>query len=296
MIHGGAGAIHEKQDYKDSIEGILAHGAKLLESGESALTAVEACVSMLEDDPLYNAGKGSVLNADGKVEMDAAIMNGAHLEAGAIAGVTNIKNPIQLARKVMEESKHVFLIGEGANQFAKSTEAKIQDDEYFIIPKRVEQLEKARKNSSMTLDHDAPEGNTNEKFGTVGAVARDLDGNLAAATSTGGLVNKKFGRVGDSPIVGSGVYADNETCAVSATGFGEHFLRTALAKEISSIIAYQKVAAPEAAQLGIDYLVRKVEGLGGVIVIDADGNCGDAISTPDMIRGSVREGSDPQFR
>lgn len=287
MIHGGSGMIGNIKEYSPSLRVILDAGEEMLASGSSSIDVVERCVSMLEDDPLYNAGHGSVLNNKGKIEMDASIMNGQSLAAGAVAAVYGIKNPVCLARAVMDKSRNVLLIADGAMDFARENNILAMPDEYFLTEDRRLQWEKATKENVVGLDHNLSQ---NKKFGTVGAVVIDKFGNLAAATSTGGLVNKKYGRVGDTPIIGAGVYADNETCAVSATGIGEHFLRTVLAKTISEIIRHQKVGAGEAAQIGIKYLVRKVKGFGGVIVIDKDGHCGSAFSTPMMIHGSVCEG------
>jgi L-asparaginase / beta-aspartyl-peptidase len=296
MIHGGAGALEDLQHeaseatFHQSITAILEQGRQRLEQGCSALDAVEFCVTRLEDDPLYNAGRGSVLNAEGKVEMDAALMNGSDLRAGAVACVRHIKNPIALARRVLEHGEHVLLMGNGALAFAQFCEIETHPDDYFITAARIQQLAEAQAAGRMTLDHERIK--PSQKLGTVGAVARDLQGNLAAATSTGGLVNKRWGRVGDTPIVGAGVFADNETCAVSATGYGEQFLRTVLAKTISDFVQFQNMNAEAAAQVGIEYLVRKVQGDGGVIVIDTAGNCAAAQSTSGLIRGWIERGAD----
>lgn len=294
MIHGGAGALedlkHEasEAEFNQSITAILERGRHRLEAGASALDVVEYCVTLLENDRLYNAGCGSVLNAEGKVEMDAALMNGSDLRAGAVAGVSNIKNPISLARRVLERGEHVLLMGEGALEFARFCEIETHPDDYFITESRIKQLAEAQVAGRMTLDHERIK--PSQKLGTVGAVARDLQGNLAAATSTGGLVNKRWGRVGDTPIVGAGVFADNDTCAVSATGYGEQFLRTVLAKTISDLVLFRELDAAGAAQVGIDYLVAKVNGDGGVIVIDRSGRCAAAQSTSGMIRGWIELG------
>lgn len=291
MIHGGAGMSRNIEEYAPSLRRILEAGEKMLASDSPSLDVVEQCVSMLEDDPLYNAGRGSVLNSQGEIEMDASIMNGKNLSAGAVAAVRNIKNPVRLARMVMEKSQHVMLTAEGAMEFARGNNILTMPDEYFLTEDRRLQWEKAVAENTIALDHSLSQ-DKNKKLGTVGAVAMDTFGNLAAATSTGGLVNKKYGRVGDTPIIGAGVYSDNETCAVSATGIGEHFIRTVLAKTISEIVRHQNVNASEAAKMGIEYLVRKVNGLGGVIVIDKDGRCGSAFSTPTMIHGTVCEGGE----
>lgn len=299
MVHGGAGALDNVKDnktalrYLESIRGVLEHGRNILSLGGSALEAVETCASLLEDDPVFNAGCGSVLNEDGKVEMDAAIMDGRDLSAGAIAAINNIANPIQLARLVIAESEHVMLISDGAMQFADHCGMKRTPDHYFFTPDRIAQLEEARLKNRIMLDHDSDEmDGEDQKYGTIGAVAMDLAGNLAAATSTGGIVNKRKGRVGDSPIIGAGVYADNETCAVSATGYGEDFMRTVLAKTISDAMEMRGGDAHEAVEYGIDYLRRKVKGRGGVIVVDRFGNCAADFTTKKMIHGWIERGAE----
>jgi beta-aspartyl-peptidase (threonine type) len=303
MVHGGAGALDNVADekiavrYLESIRGILEHGRNVLELGGSALQAVETCASLLEDDPVFNAGCGSVLNEYGKVEMDAAIMDGRDLSAGAVAAVQNIPNPIQLARYVMTESEHVMLIGEGAMRFADHCGITRAPDNYFYTPDRVAQLEKARLLHKVMLDHDETDDDSeDQKYGTIGAVARDSNGNLAAATSTGGIVNKRMGRVGDSPIVGAGVYADNETCAVSATGYGEEFMRTVIAKTIADYVDMKGLDAAGATAAGIAYLKRKVSGRGGVIVIDHAGRCASGLTTKKMIHGWIENGGEAVVR
>jgi beta-aspartyl-peptidase (threonine type) len=303
MVHGGAGALDNIKDdktavrYLDSLRRTLEHGREILELGGSALQAVETCASLLEDDPVFNAGCGSVLNEDGRVEMDAAIMDGRDLSAGAIAAVSNIANPVQLARMVMTESEHVMLIAEGAMRFADHCGMEHAPEHYFYTPDRVEQLKRARLKHKIMLDHDDTEADSeDQKFGTIGAIARDPQGNLAAATSTGGIVNKRMGRVGDSPIVGAGVYADNETCAVSATGYGEDFMRSVISKTISDFIFMKNMNAVEATDAGIEYLRRKVKGRGGVIVIDRDGNCASGFTTRKMIHGWIEHGGEAVVR
>lgn len=294
MIHGGAGALEDlkyeasEAEFRDSIIAILEQGRDRLERGNSALDVVEYCVTLLEDNPLYNAGRGSVLNAEGHVEMDAALMNGQGLQAGAVACVSNIKNPISLARRVLDHGEHVLLAGAGALEFAEFCSIERCPHEYFVTQNRIQQLAEAHAAGRMTLDHERIK--PSQKLGTVGAVARDLQGNLAAATSTGGLVNKRWSRVGDTPIIGAGVFADNETCAVSATGYGEQFLRTVVAKTISDYVMFRGLEAQAAAKAGIDYLVAKVNGDGGVIVIDGAGHCGAAQSTSGMIHGWIERG------
>ena len=294
MVHGGSGALeHIRREgsetaFTRSICRILEGGREILTTGGTALDAVEYCAAALEDDPLYNAGHGSVLNEYGEVEMDAAIMEGRTLDAGAVAGITNVKNPISLARRVLEKSEHVMLIGKGAREFAKLCGVEMMTDDYFVIESRIQQWREAQQAGGMMLDHEDAE--PQYKLGTIGAVARDREGNLAAATSTGGIVNKRWGRVGDSPIVGAGVFADNGTCAVSATGYGEQFQRTVLSKMISDCIYFKDMTAAEAANTGIQYLVEKVNGLGGVIVIDRHGNCAVGHSTSGMIYGFIEHG------
>ena len=296
MIHGGAGALEDlkyeasEAEFNQSITTILEQGRHRLERGDSSLDVVEYCVMLLENDRLYNAGCGSVLNADGKVEMDAALMNGKDLQAGAVAGIRQIKNPIALARMVLNRGEHVLLMGDGALEFARFCEVETYPEDYFITASRIKQLAEVQVTGRMTLDHEKIK--PSQKLGTVGAVARDLQGNLAAATSTGGLVNKRWGRVGDTPIVGAGVFADNDTCAVSATGYGEQFLRTVLAKTISDFVLFKGLDAADAARAGIEYLVAKVNGDGGVIVIDNQGRCGAAQSTSGLIRGWIELGGE----
>jgi beta-aspartyl-peptidase (threonine type) len=296
MIHGGAGALDNVSDeriavrYLESIRVILEHGREILERGASAVEAVESCASQLEDDPLFNAGCGSVLNENGKVELDAGIMDGSSLHAGAVAGVSNIANPVQLARLIMDGSEHVMLIGDGALEFAKHCRMRLMPDHYFFTPDRIKQLEQARLHGRMTLDHDN-EGE-DQKYGTIGAIARDRNGNLAAATSTGGIVNKRMGRVGDSPIIGAGVFADNASCAISATGYGEDFMRCVFAKTVADLIELCDHDARTAVDEGLAYLRRKVAGRGGLICIDRDGRCASGMTTPKMIHGWIEHGGE----
>jgi beta-aspartyl-peptidase (threonine type) len=288
MIHGGAGTVPNPHDYDASLEAILKEGQALLAQGTAAIDVVERCVCMLEDDAHFNAGKGSVLTAERTVEMDAAIMNGADMKAGSVAGVVGVKNPIALARLVMDRTEHVMLTGSGAMHFAEEMHVPIESLDYFLTERRVKQLEEAKQQSKVVLDHSdmTPDG-VEKKFGTVGAVARDIHGSLAAATSTGGITNKKYGRVGDSPIIGAGVYAENATCAVSATGYGEQFIRTVLSKTVADIVRFKGASAEEAAREAIAYLVATVKGIGGVIVIDSAGRPASAMSSQNMIHGSA---------
>ena len=303
MLHGGAGTLDDVEDpqvagaYLDSIRQTLEHGRGILAQGGSALQAVEACASRLEDDPLFNAGRGAVLAEHGGVEMDAAIMQGRDLQAGAVAGVTGLANPVQLARMVMDRSEHVMLVAEGAMRFADDCGFARVPDSYFRSAERIAQLEQAQQNDRIMLDHDTADGDSGDhKLGTIGAVARDVNGSLAAATSTGGIVNKRRGRVGDSPIIGAGVYADDETCAVSATGYGEEFMRTVMAKTISDFVLMRGLGAQDATHAGIDYLVRKVRGRGGVIVIDKAGACAAAFTTRRMVHGWIERGGEAVAR
>lgn len=291
IIHGGCGAVNkfpkEKQkEFLESLKKIMASGEKLLAAGAQAVDVVENCVRLLEDDPLYNAGRGSVLNEKGGVEMDASIMDGRGLQAGAVAGLSSVKNPVSAARRVMEKSGHVFLIGEGAEKFAAKEKLARAKADYFITEHRVAQLKEAKKEARAGLDH----GDTVDKKGTVGAVAFDIYGNLAAATSTGGLVNKKFGRTGDSPLIGCGNYADNVTCGVSCTGIGEDFIRTSLAKYISDSIYFKGYKAKKAAKEARKYFKSQINGYGGFIIIDNQGRIAADYTTEGLIRAWVRKG------
>jgi beta-aspartyl-peptidase (threonine type) len=300
MVHGGAGDLDAAQDrqladsYRAGIRQALDQGRAILAGGGCALDAVEACAALLEDDPAFNAGRGSVLNEDGRVEMDAGIMDGRDLSAGAVAAVSGIANPVRLARLVMVHSGHVLLSGEGARRFAEQIGVPRVPDHYLLTPERVSELERLRK--------DAPTrpiqrgGDSRGKWGTIGAVARDLAGNLAAATSTGGIVNKRVGRVGDSPLIGAGLYADNESCAVSATGRGEDLMRTAIAKTVADIIEHKGVDAQSAVLRAMEYLQAKVAGRGGVIVIDRQGRCAAGWTTKGMIHGWIEHGAEAVCR
>jgi beta-aspartyl-peptidase (threonine type) len=295
MLHGGAGAFTDISDtdiagtWLDSIRAVLEQGRAMLAAGGSALDTVEACAALLEDDPHFNAGRGAVLNAAGRVELDAAIMDGRDLSAGAVAAVDGIANPVRLARRVLEGSEHVLLVAEGAMRFADECGMQRVPNDYFYTSRRIEQFRRLQQAESGTAagGESAPES----ECSTIGAVARDLHGNLAAATSSGGVLNKHAGRVGDSPLVGAGVYADNETCAVSATGCGEDFMRTVFAKTLADFIFMQGMDASRATAAGIEYLVRKVDGRGGAIVIDRHGNCASGFTTGKMIHGWIEKGA-----
>lgn len=288
VIHGGAGAIRAPERYAPSLRRIVEAGARLLEEGAGALDVVTHCVALLEDDPLFNAGCGSVLNAEGEAFCDASIMDGRSLAAGAVAGVKGVRNPVRLARLVMETTPHVFMIGAGAERLGRAHGLAFEGDSYFVTPARLEELARAKARGTVTLDHAEP---ISGKLGTVGAVARDGAGDLAAAASTGGLVNQMSGRVGDSPVIGAGVYADNESCAISCTGAGEKFLRTCLARTAALFVETQGLAAPEAAQAAVAYLMRRVQGSGGLIMVDRGGRCGVAHSTPGLLWASAENGN-----
>ncbi len=314
-IHGGAGTILKssmtaelESEYRNGLQNALESGWRILQKGGDALNAVEAAVCELENFPLFNAGRGSVFTHDGKNEMDAAIMNGANLQAGAVAFVKNVKNPIKLARLVMEKTEHILLAGDGANLFAVQMNAETADDDYFYTEHRYQQLLKAREEGVVQLDHAAEEfkiqdsgfkiqgskQNLNPKskiqnpksLGTVGAVACDEGGNLAAATSTAGMTNKKFGRIGDTPIIGAGTYADNQTCAVSCTGHGEFFMAGVTAYDVAARMKYKNIDLLQAAGETIEYLT-KIGGEGGFIAVDALGNIALPFNSDGMYRGFV---------
>tara|TARA_R110002020_G_scaffold293535_5_gene509204 strand:+ start:134748 stop:135677 length:930 start_codon:yes stop_codon:yes gene_type:complete len=287
-IHGGAGTLikgemtpSKEQAYKTQLQLATETGYRLLENGKSAIEAVETAVKILEDTPLFNAGKGSVFTAEGKHEMDAAIMNGENLKAGAVSLIFGIKNPISLAREVMQNSDHVFLAGEGAIEFAKLHGYKIENEDYFYDEYRFKQWQAVKGTAHFQLDHSAKK---DSKFGTVGAVACDTFGNLAAATSTGGMTNKKWGRIGDSPIIGSGTYANNKTCAVSCTGSGEYFLRGVVAYDVSCLIEYKGLSLEEATSTVIFERLKNLGGDGGLIAVNAQGEIATPFNTEGMYR------------
>lgn len=300
-IHGGAGTIHKSEmtdalenEYRNGLQNALQKGWEILQLNGSALDAVEATVIELENFPLFNAGKGSVFTHEGKNELDASIMDGTTLKAGAVAFVQNVKNPIKLARLVMEKTEHILLAGEGANEFAHEMKVEFETDEYFFAEHRYRQLLKAIEAGRVQLDHASEEvrNQTNPKseianpksLGTVGAVACDSLGNIAAATSTGGMTNKKFGRVGDTPIIGAGNYAENETCAVSCTGHGEFFMLGVTAYDIAARMKYKNLSLEDAANETIENLT-KIGGEGGFIAIDASGNVVMPFNSEGMYRG-----------
>jgi L-asparaginase / beta-aspartyl-peptidase len=306
MIHGGAGVIRRgslkperEKEYRTKLEEAVMTGYKALQNGKSSIDAVEAAVRILEDSPLFNAGKGAVFTADGKNELDAAIMNGKNLMAGAVAGLRRVKNPISLARAVMEKSPHVMMIGEGAEKFAVEAGIELVDPKYFWTQERWDSLQRIIKQEK-EKEKQKKEANTDKKvsqidlleepynkFGTVGAVALDKDGNLAAGTSTGGMTYKKYGRVGDVPIIGAGTYANNETCAVSATGWGEYFIRLGVARDICAQIELRGTPIQEAANLVIHQKLQKLGGDGGIIAIDRSGNMAISFNSEGMYRAYV---------
>lgn len=295
-IHGGAGTILKSMltpeletRYKQGLQEALNAGYQLLQKGGNALDAVEAAVCALEDNPLFNAGKGAVYTHQGDHEMDACIMDGRTLDAGAVCGVKSIKNPIRLCKSVMLHSGHVMLSGEGALDFAIQRGIETAPDEYFHTPFRYEQWIEIRDSDAYQLDHrksaeDSPihEG---KKFGTVGAVALDSFGNLAAATSTGGMTNKKYGRIGDSPVVGAGNYANNQTCAVSCTGHGEFFLRAVVAYDVSCLMEYRGYTLAQACEEVVKNKLVKLGGEGGLIAVDTQGNYELCFNSEGMYRG-----------
>jgi beta-aspartyl-peptidase (threonine type) len=302
VIHGGAGAIKKEKmtpekeaAYRSALEAALRAGYDVLEKGGAALDAIIASIKVMEDSPLFNAAKGAVFNHDGKNELDASLMDGRTLAAGAVAEVTTLKNPIVGAHLVMTKSKHVMLAGKGADDFAAAEGAETVPPEYYRTEERWEELQKAKEKE----EKEQKEGNQHsslqveEKFGTVGAVALDQHGNLAAATSTGGLTNKRFGRIGDSPIIGAGTYADNESCAVSATGQGEMFIRTVAAHEVAALVKYKKVSVEQAAQTVLDK-VRAIGGSGGLIVLDHEGHFTTPFNTDGMYRGTIGPDGKPE--
>lgn len=288
-IHGGAGTVSKlkmtkwkAEAYRQALTRAYTVGYMVLEKGGSALEAVTQAVVVLEDCPLFNAGKGSVFNHYGQIEMDASLMNGKNLKAGAIAGVPNVKNPILLAEQIMKKSKHVILSGERALEFAKEKGLTIEPQSYFEEEERYKQYQRALAKDTVILDHDERE---NSKFGTVGAVALDKKQNLAAATSTGGMVNKKYGRLGDSSLIGIGTYANNETCAISCTGHGEFYIRMVVAHEISARIKYGNQSLEQASHEVINEVLPKIGGRGGLIGIDRLGKIVLPFNTKGMYRG-----------
>lgn len=283
VIHGGAGTITRESltpeleaGYREQLTAALLAGYTILLDGGSALDAVQAAITLMEDSPLFNAGKGAVFNADGHNELDASIMDGSNLAAGAVAGVRQVKNPIKLARLVMEKSPHVLMSGAGAERFGEEYGIEMVSQDYYFTQRRWEALQRVKEEEVAAQEQ-----------GTVGAAALDRHGNLAAGTSTGGMTNKKFGRIGDSPIIGAGTYADNRTCAVSGTGHGEFFIRIAAAHDISALMAYRHLSLQAAADLVVNDKLAQLGAAGGVIAIDRQGQIAMPFNTPGMYRGYI---------
>ncbi|WP_242203121.1 isoaspartyl peptidase/L-asparaginase family protein [Aestuariivivens insulae] len=299
VIHGGAGTIlkqnitPEKEiAYRETLEKAIRTGYDILKNGGSSLDAVQNTINVLEDSPLFNAGKGAVFTHEGTNEHDASIMDGKTINAGASAGTTTVKNPINLARTVMDNSPHVLLSGKGAEQFAKAQGLEIVDPSYFYTENRFKSLQKIKEQEQSKLDHDTKisfydADIKDSKFGTVGCVALDKHGNLAAGTSTGGMTNKRWGRIGDSPIIGAGTYANNNTCAVSSTGWGEYFIRALVAHDISALMEYKGLTLQEASKEVIQKKLTKLGGTGGIIAIDQYGNMVMEFNTAGMYRASM---------
>ncbi len=293
-LHGGAGTILKEDmtpeleaTYLQGLEDALNAGYVILDKGGTALEAVKVTTIALEDNILFNAGRGSVFTNKGLHEMDAAIMDGATLNAGAVAGVRYVRNPVALAMEVMQHSNHVFLSGKGAIDFAIKRNIRLEPDEYFFSQFRYDQWKMIRDSDSYALDHSADEMETlkrNKKFGTVGAVACDVQGNIAAATSTGGMTNKKFGRIGDSPIIGAGTYASNATCAISATGHGEPFIKAVAAYDTSCLMEYKGISLQQAMSIVVNDKLIKLHGEGGMIGVDAKGNAAMIFNSAGMYR------------
>jgi len=289
VVHGGAGTIlkssmtpEKEAAYKIGLSAAIEAGYACLEMGMSSIEAVEAAVIALENNHLFNAGKGAVFNAKGQHEMDASIMDGKSLEAGAVAAVRNLKNPIRLANKVLHHSDHILLIGKGAMEFASNYDIQFESDDYFFDQYRYDQWQKIKGTEKFQLDHSKKD---KKYLGTVGAVALDQHGNLAAGTSTGGMTNKKFGRTGDSPIIGAGTYADNNTCAVSCTGSGEYLMRAVTAFDVSCRMKYKGLTLAEAAKESINQKLTEIGGDGGLIAMDQQGNITTPFNCEGMYRG-----------
>jgi L-asparaginase / beta-aspartyl-peptidase len=291
VIHGGAGSItkgrfdaEKEQAYLNALDSALSIGYQVLENDGSSLDAVEKVIVYFENNPLFNSGRGCVLTAQGKAELDASIMDGKTLNAGAVAGVTTIKNPIRAAREVMVNSPHVLLMGRGAEAFAKNQGLEMVNNDYFITQTRRAQFDKWNR-EKMKDEKGSTELEKDFKFGTVGVATLDKQGNLAAGTSTGGMMYKQFGRVGDSPIIGAGTYANNKTCAISSTGHGEYFMRGLIAYDISAVMAYKNLPLDIAAKFVIHEKLEDLGGKGGVIGMDAKGNVTMQFNTAGMFRG-----------
>jgi L-asparaginase / beta-aspartyl-peptidase len=304
VIHGGAGTILKKNmtpereaEYKAKLEEAIMVGYNILKNGGTSLEAVTKTINVMEDSPLFNAGKGAVFTNAETNELDASIMDGKTLNAGAVAGVTNVKNPIDLALAVMDKSEHVMLAGKGAESFAEEQGLEIVDPSYFFTESRFNSLQRIKDREKTELDHDAKSAYYDSdlkdyKFGTVGCAALDKNGNLAAGTSTGGMTNKRWGRIGDAPIIGAGTYANNETCAVSSTGWGEYFIRAMVAHDISALMGYKGLSLEEAARVVIQEKVANLGGDGGIVAVDKNGNITMEFNTAGMYRASIKSNED----
>lgn len=305
VIHGGAGVIkkgsltpEKEKEYRTKLEEAVVAGYRALQAGKTGLDAVEIAIRVLEDSPLFNAGKGAVFTHDGRNELDASIMDGKTLAAGAVAGLHRVKNPITLARAVMEKSPHVMMVGDGAEQFATEQKIELVDPKYFWTQERWDALqqvlkEEKEKAAGTKVSENGAAALPMNRFGTVGAVALDKDGNLAAGTSTGGMTNKRYGRVGDAPIIGAGTFANNNTCAVSATGWGEFFIRLGVARDISAVMEYRALSVQQAADLVIQQKLQKMGGDGGIIAIDRYGNIGISFNSEGMYRAYIDANGKP---
>ena len=297
VIHGGAGTIlrenmtpEKEEKYRAVLAEAIQAGHKILKMGGSSQEAVERTINIMEDSPLFNAGKGAVLNSNASIELDASFMEGKSLGAGAISGVRTVKNPISAAIKVMEASPHVMLSGSGADAFASEQGLEIVSPDYFLTERRINALKEVQRASSISKTNHKYQSTdfiNQQRYGTVGCVALDMFGNLAAGTSTGGMTNKKWNRIGDAPIIGAGTYANNATCAISSTGWGEFFIRTVVAHDISALMEYKKLSIQDAAYEVIHNKVAKLGGDGGVIGIDSNGNMMMEMNTPGMYRAKM---------
>lgn len=299
VIHGGAGTIlrehmtpEKEAAYREKLEEAARAGYEILNNGGESLDAVIAAIQVMEESPLFNAGRGAVFTHEGKNELDASIMNGKDLNAGAVSGVTRVKSPISLAKAVMERSEHVMLSGTGAEAFAEEQGLEMVDPSYFYTESRMESLKRAIEKERTMLDHDGQAAFydpfiKNTKYGTVGCAALDKNGNLAAGTSTGGMTNKRYNRIGDAPIIGAGTYANNASCAVSSTGWGEYFIRGVVAYDIAAKMEYQDKPLKDAAKEVIQDKLTALGGTGGIIAIDTEGNITTEFNTPGMYRASI---------
>ncbi|MFN8258349.1 MAG: isoaspartyl peptidase/L-asparaginase [Bacteroidales bacterium] len=297
VIHGGAGVItrenltpEAEKAHIEKLNEALTVGENILKQGGKAVDAVLKVIQVLEESPLFNAGKGAVFNHDGIIELDASIMDGQNLGAGAVTGITDVKSPIELAYRVMTHSKHVMLSGKGASEFAKSEGLEIVDNKYFHTKEQWDKLQKTLENEKKNAD------NPKEKNGTVGCVVLDKYGNLAAGTSTGGMTNKRYGRIGDSPVIGAGTYANNNTCAVSCTGHGEYFIRYVVAYTVSALMEFKGLSLVEAADFIINKKLVEAGGVGGLIAVDKNGNIAMPFNTAGMFRGYLKAGGEKEIK